>query len=1449
MVVVEPASFTIPDTIKPGDVFNAEVRFTNYGLIRADNFALKLPYSDDYFTYDTLGDVPVSIAAKQSIVVPMRLTCKESLTQQTDGTGGGCVTYIYCVPYVYDYKCINGVLVSQTATICFTNTVCDTSGPGPLPGSGGGAGGGVTIGGGGGGGSVSGGGYSPAPIPINGPICPPNNPSCLLNDICCLQGMTQGAGPGGSIGGSSGGSIGGGLWSGGGQPNNGAVNVFLGAYRNSAPDLFVKVPGNNINVGRNYYNNAWHLDSESWNIAVSYGNTGNVPELITKDGVKYNKADGQMNMYSFGTNYILPSGSDGYRWQDKYGNWKAYDTQGRLLEYGDRNNVKVTVIYKVGDNARPSGLKDNNGNHVVWYEYNSEGKLSVVRDAENRKVEYLYDSDNRLSKVIDVMGNVEQFSYDDKGRLIKKTDAAGRMTNITYNDYGYVTSVTNGDGVGTFYEYVYDAGKQEYYSRVVFSSEKTIERWFDQYGRRIKTAENGTITERIAYDGRNQTVTDTTGITTRKEYDEWGNLAKIIYPDGTMVTFEYESKFSNVVRKINERGIIAQYEYDEKGNLIKMIEAVGTDCERTTEYTYDEFDNRITEKKVGNAKTQEAVITMEYDSSGNMISLKNPEGNTTYLKYDIMGNVLTMKDAKGNDWQYKYDNAGRLTKTINPLGFEAQYFYDAAGNKVKEVNAEGKETIFEYDTQGNLIKTIDALGGVTLMEYNADSKLTMVVDQEGKELKYQYDLNGRLIKTIDGNGNEIRNEYGALFKPNCFTCSGKDVSKIIYPTFSKEFEYDARGRKIKETDILSKTEHYDTLFEYDKAGNLVKKTDAEGNAVTYEYDALKRKIKETNAFGYATEFTYDSHNNLIALKDANGNVTGFQYDPNNNKVKEIRPMGQETVYKYDETGLLSQKIDAKNQKIEYKYDDVGRLKTIQYFASANDNITIKEVNFNYDKIGNLLGYNDSITSAQYAYDTVGRKISETVNYGSFSRSYSYTYYKNYLKKSFTGSDGATYEYIYDANNQLSSISLPGAGLITYNAYHWNQPASIIYPGGTQRTLTYTPLMQIQTINVKDSQQNVIMDYHYSFDKVGDILRKETEHGVYVYEYDKTYQLINADYPTIDDEEFSYDSVGNRLSLETTGTQITGYSYNVNNELLNHDNVSLEYDANGSLIKKSDNSTAVNYSYDIENRLVQVVKNNEIISRYYYDPFARRLWKEVSGEKTYFFYSDEGLIGEYDPNVTQIKSYGYTPNSIWTTNPLFLKENGKYYFYQNDHLGTPQKIIGINEISNWSVEYTAFGETSVSKSSIANNLRFSGQYWDYEIELNQNWFRYFSPIIGRYITTDPIGFKGKDINLYRYVLNNSVNLIDPIGKIPFYGNWCGPENNPRPPIDELDGACRRHDKCYDKAGVSFFNPPCDIDHAFEKRKCDQKLCDFAIKFEPQTIKGEKARNIIIKLFCY
>jgi RHS repeat-associated protein len=60
-----------------------------------------------------------------------------------------------------------------------------------------------------------------------------------------------------------------------------------------------------------------------------------------------------------------------------------------------------------------------------------------------------------------------------------------------------------------------------------------------------------------------------------------------------------------------------------------------------------------------------------------------------------------------------------------------------------------------------------------------------------------------------------------------------------------------------------------------------------------------------------------------------------------------------------------------------------------------------------------------------------------------------------------------------------------------------------------------------------------------------------------------------------------------------------------------------------------------------------------------------------------------------------------------------------------------------------------------------NLRFPGQYADVETGLNQNYFRNYSPMLGRYAEPDPLGFVN-NASTYAYVTDNPISFTDATG---------------------------------------------------------------------------------------
>ncbi len=115
-------------------------------------------------------------------------------------------------------------------------------------------------------------------------------------------------------------------------------------------------------------------------------------------------------------------------------------------------------------------------------------------------------------------------------------------------------------------------------------------------------------------------------------------------------------------------------------------------------------------------------------------------------------------------------------------------------------------------------------------------------------------------------------------------------------------------------------------------------------------------------------------------------------------------------------------------------------------------------------------------------------------------------------------------------------------------------------------------------------------------------------------------------------------------------------------------------------------------------------------------------------------------------------------------------NGRIYFYHNDHLGTPLVLTDENATPVWRADYTPFGHATFNEDPdanairVTNPVRFPGQYYDSETGLRYNYYRYYDPQLGRYVSPDPIGLAG-GLNAYAYVGGNPIMFFDSLGLFP------------------------------------------------------------------------------------
>jgi RHS repeat-associated protein len=241
------------------------------------------------------------------------------------------------------------------------------------------------------------------------------------------------------------------------------------------------------------------------------------------------------------------------------------------------------------------------------------------------------------------------------------------------------------------------------------------------------------------------------------------------------------------------------------------------------------------------------------------------------------------------------------------------------------------------------------------------------------------------------------------------------------------------------------------------------------------------------------------------------------------------------------------------------------------------------------------------------------------------------------------------------------------------------------------------------------------------------------------------------------ERFVTDSVGNRLTKEVNSQTVT-YTYVTGTNKIQEITgpVSYTYDANGNITGIGSKVL----TYNQNNRLIRVEENSNILGEYTYNGMGKRVIKTAGGVTTVFHYDFNGnIIGESDQDGNFIYEYLYKGGSRLAFVDV---ASGEIYSFLNDRLGTPQMLADSTNTIVWEGIYKPFGEAEVNpNSSVVNNFRFPGQYFDQETGLHYNYHRYYDPYTSRYLRPDPIGLSG-GINLFLYTENNPVNLVDPEG---------------------------------------------------------------------------------------
>ena len=135
-------------------------------------------------------------------------------------------------------------------------------------------------------------------------------------------------------------------------------------------------------------------------------------------------------------------------------------------------------------------------------------------------------------------------------------------------------------------------------------------------------------------------------------YDDKGNVVSTADYAKQQSTFEYND--NNLTKIINPNGTEYTYEYDSNKNLKKASSNVGVDYD----YTYDSYGNATS--AVVSSETYGKTITSSatYQNNGNYPhTVTDSRGKTTTYAYDTVRGLQTgVTDAKGNSTSYSYNS-------------------------------------------------------------------------------------------------------------------------------------------------------------------------------------------------------------------------------------------------------------------------------------------------------------------------------------------------------------------------------------------------------------------------------------------------------------------------------------------------------------------------------------------------------------------------------------------------------------------------------------------------------------------------------------------------------------------------------------------------------------------------------------------------------------------------
>ena len=216
-----------------------------------------------------------------------------------------------------------------------------------------------------------------------------------------------------------------------------------------------------------------------------------------------------------------------------------------------------------------------------------------------------------------------------------------------------------------------------------------------------------------------------------------------------------------------------------------------------------------------------------------------------------------------------------------------------------------------------------------------------------------------------------------------------------------------------------------------------------------------------------------------------------------------------------------------------------------------------------------------------------------------------------------------------------------------------------------------------------------------------------------------------------------------------------------------------YDNDGNLLTKTQisNGQVTQYTWDYRNRLTDVVVKNAqgtvlSSSHYTYDPFNNRIGVSVNNGtgavQTWTAYDGANPYADFNSSGQVTHRYLYSPAVDAVLADISTAGTGSTSWELADELGSVRDVVSAQGTVIDHIQYDSFGNI-LSESSPSNGDRFKyAQQQADATGLDYDQARYYNPATGRFISQDPTGFGGGDVNIYRYCGNDPTASTDPTG---------------------------------------------------------------------------------------